>query len=138
MTTRIQPEEPEDIEEGEYLFHSRMWVKGTPLHLIFDIIIQNNLISTDIIKKLYFSTTPHRYPYNIEWLRQGQDLYIRQHFLLSYGINPFKDEVLCDVSPLEVCDFLLGKPYVWKHHDVYESRPHSVIVTLGGHLYKVP
>jgi hypothetical protein len=57
---------------------------------------------------------------------------------LSYDINPFKDEVLCDVSPLEVCDVILGQPYMWKHHVVYESWPHSVIVTLGGHPYRVP
>jgi hypothetical protein len=57
---------------------------------------------------------------------------------LSYDIHPFKDEVLCDVSPLDVCDVLLGQPYMWKHHVIYESRPRSVIVTLGGHLYRIP
>jgi hypothetical protein len=53
-------------------------------------------------------------------------------------IQPFKDEVLCDVAPLDVCDVLLGQPYMWRHHVVYESRPRSVIVTLGGHLYRIP
>jgi hypothetical protein len=57
---------------------------------------------------------------------------------LSYDIKPFKDEVLCDVAPLEVCDFLLGQPYLWKHHVVYESRPHSVIITLNEKLYRIP
>jgi hypothetical protein len=32
----------------------------------------------------------------------------------------------CDVSPLEVCNVLLAQPYLWKFHDVYESRLHSV------------
>jgi hypothetical protein len=27
---------------------------------------------------------------------------------------------------------------MWKHHVIYESRPRSVIVTLGGHLYRIP
>jgi hypothetical protein len=36
MTATIQPEEPTDPEEGEHLFHSQMWVKGTPLHFIID------------------------------------------------------------------------------------------------------
>ena len=27
---------------------------------------------------------------------------------------------------------------MWKRHVVYESRPHSVIVTLGGKLYRIP
>jgi hypothetical protein len=45
-TTTIQPEEREDPEEGERLFHSQMWVKGTPLHFIVDSGRQKNLIST--------------------------------------------------------------------------------------------
>jgi hypothetical protein len=45
MTAAIQPEEPTDPEEGERLFHSQMWVKGTPLHFIVDSRIQKNLIS---------------------------------------------------------------------------------------------
>jgi hypothetical protein len=45
--------------------------------------------------------------------------------------------VLCDFSPLDVYDVLLGQPYMWKHHVVYESLPRSVIVTLGDHLYRI-
>jgi hypothetical protein len=33
-TTTIQPEEPDDLEEGGLIFHSQMWVKGTSLHFI--------------------------------------------------------------------------------------------------------
>jgi len=46
------------------------------------------------------------------------------------------DEVLCDVAPLEFCDVFLGQPYLWKWHDVYESRPFYVIITLANKLYK--
>jgi hypothetical protein len=56
---------------------------------------------------------------------------------LSYDIQPFKDEVLCDVAPLDVYDVLLGQPYMWKRHVVDESQPHSVIVSLGDHLYRI-
>jgi hypothetical protein len=52
-------------------------------------------------------------------------------------MKPFKEEVLCDVSPLEVCNVLLGEPYMWKCHVVYEIRPRSVIITLGGQLFRV-
>jgi hypothetical protein len=56
---------------------------------------------------------------------------------LSYGIHPFKDEVVCDVSPLDVCDVVLGQLYMWKFHVVYESQPRSVIITLGVQLYRI-
>jgi hypothetical protein len=51
-TATIQPKEPKDPEEGEHLFHSQMWVKGTLLHFIIDSRSQKNLISTEVIKQL--------------------------------------------------------------------------------------
>jgi hypothetical protein len=70
-TVVIQPEEPTDHEEGDHLYHSHMWVKGTPLHFIIDSGSHNNLISVEVIKKLGLSTTQHPQPYKIGWLHQG-------------------------------------------------------------------
>jgi hypothetical protein len=137
-TATIQLEEPTDPEEGDLLFHSQTWVKGTLLHFIVDNGSYKNLISAEVVKQLGLSTTRHLQPYNIGWLRQGQDLCVNQQCLLSYGIQPFKDEVLCDVAPLDVCDVLFVQPYMCRHHAIYESQPCSVIVTLGGHLYRIP
>jgi hypothetical protein len=130
-TTKIHLGEPDEPEEGERLFHSHMWVKGTPLHFIIDSGIQKNLISVEVVKHLALSITPHPHPYTIGWLHQGRDLCINQHCRMSYDIKPFKDEVLCDVSPLEVCDVILGQPYLWKCNVVYEFRPYNVIITLN-------
>jgi hypothetical protein len=44
---------------------------------------------------------------------------------------------VCDVSPLDVCDVVLGQPYMWIRHVVYESRTCSVIITLGGNIYRI-
>jgi hypothetical protein len=44
-TTKLHPGEPDKPEEGERLFHSQMWVKGTLLHFIVDSDSQKNLIS---------------------------------------------------------------------------------------------
>jgi hypothetical protein len=137
-TTKLQPGELDEPEEGERLFHSQMWVKGTMLHFIMDRGSQKNLISIEVIKWLALPTTPHPQPYTIGWLCQGRDLRINQQCRLSYDIKPFKDEVLCDVSPLKVCDVLLGQPYLWKLRVVYESRPRSVIITLNMKLYRIP
>ena len=65
-TTTIQLEEPTDPKEGEHLFHSQMWVKGTLLHFIVDSESQKNLISIEVVKQLEFLTTPYLQPYNIE------------------------------------------------------------------------
>jgi hypothetical protein len=43
-STKLQPGEPDEPEEGERLFHSQMWVKGTSLHFIVDRGSQKKLI----------------------------------------------------------------------------------------------
>ena len=137
-TTKVQPSKLEELEEGEHLFHSQMWVKGTLLHLIFYSDSKKNQVSTEVIKWLDLPTTLHPHPYTIGWLLQGQDLHVNEQCHLPYNIKPFTDEVLCDIAPLEVCDVLLGQPYLWKQHAVYESRPRAVIITLGNKLFRIP
>ena len=83
-------------------------------------------------------TTPHPEPYNIGWLHQGWDLCVSQQCHLPYSIKPFTDEVLCDIAPIDVSDVLLGQPYLWKWHPVYESRPRAVIVNLDNNLCRIP
>jgi len=56
---------------------------------------------------------------------------------MHYDVKSFKHEVMCDVDSLEVCDVLLGNDILRKHHVLYKSRPHSVIITLGYHLYNM-
>jgi hypothetical protein len=114
-----------------------MWVNGTPLHFIADIGSMKNLISVEVVNRLNLTTTLHPQPYIINWLSQGCDIRVRQQCCLHYDIKPFKDKISCDVSPLEACDVLLGQPYMWKCHIVCESRPSSVIITLGDQLYRV-
>jgi hypothetical protein len=59
------------LKYREALFHSQKWVKGASLHFIGDRRSQKNLISTEVVKQLGFSTTPHPQPYKIDWLCQG-------------------------------------------------------------------
>eukprot|EP00253_Pinus_taeda_P006139 PITA_06139 len=137
-TMKIQEEEPKDPAEEECLFHSQMWVKGSLIQFIVDSGSQKNFISAEVVKRLGLPTTAHPQPYTIRWLHQGRDLRVSQQCCLPYNIKPFTDEVLCDIAPFEVCDVLLGQPYLWERHAVYESRPRAVIVTLGNKLYRIP
>ena len=114
-----------------------MWVKGSPLLFIVNNGSQRNLISADIVKWLGLLTIGPQ-PYTIRWLHQGRDLCVSQQCRLPYSIKPFMDEVLCDIAPIDVSDVLLGQPYLWKRHAVYESQPRAVIVTLGNKLYRIP
>ena len=113
-TTKLQREDLEDPEEGECLFHSQMWVKGSPLQFLVDSGRKKNLILEEVMKHIGLPTIAHPQPYTIGWIHQGSDLHVRQKCRLPYIIKPLTDEVLCDVAPLDVSDVLLGQPYLWK------------------------
>jgi len=114
-----------------------MWIKGSSLYYVVENGSQKNLISVEVVKWLGLPNTSHPQPYTIEWLHQGGNLHMSQQCRLPYSIKLFMDEVLCDVSPLDICDVLLGQPYFWKKNVVYESRPCVIIVTLGNNLYRI-
>lgn len=95
----VQENEPKDLEEGETLFHSQMWVNGAPLCFIIDRKSQKNHILKMVVKCFGLLTMPHPQPYAIGWIHQGRDLCIIQQYCLPYIIKPFMDDVFCDVSP---------------------------------------
>jgi hypothetical protein len=49
-TNKLYPGEPDEPEEGERLFHSQIWVKGSSLNFIVDSGSKKNLISTEVVK----------------------------------------------------------------------------------------
>lgn len=89
------------------------------------------------MKQMGLPTTTHLQSYTIGWLQQAWDLCMRQLCHLLHNIKPFPNEVLCDVSLLEVCDLLLGQPYLWKQHTIHQSIPCYVIISSGTTLYRI-
>jgi len=49
-TAKIPKDEPEDPNEGECIFHSQMWVKGSLVQFIVDSGSKKNLISAEVVK----------------------------------------------------------------------------------------
>jgi hypothetical protein len=82
-----------------------MWVKGASLHFIVDSGIQKKLISIEVVKKMELLMTVHPQTYTIGWICEGRDLHFIRQCHLPYKINPFKDEVLCDIFPLKFVMF---------------------------------
>ena len=91
------------------------------------------------MKKLGLATNPHPHPYNIDWMKDGQELRITCQCRLTYFIKPFEDEVLFNMAPLSVADALFEKPYLWdRHGSRYQSQPHKLIVKIQNQWYGIP
>jgi hypothetical protein len=94
--------------------------------LILDNGIQNNLVSHNLVQQLALPTTPHPTPYQLGWVqKEGPHVMVTKRCALTFSIDPFCDIVLCDVSPLDCANVLLGIHYQELSHVVYHAHNHQ-------------
>ena len=73
----------------------------------------NNLVSSDLVKKLGLTIRPHPCPYHIQWLNDSKKAKVTQTCIVSFFIGSYADFVDCDVVPMQAYSLLLGHP--WEH-----------------------
>jgi hypothetical protein len=68
-------------------------------------------------------TTPHLDPYHPGRVQKGgPHITIARCFFVTFSIGPFRDTMICDMSPLDCVDLLLGLPYQQNWQVVYHSK----------------
>jgi len=63
-----------------------------------------------MVEKLDLQVMPHTKPYKLQWLNEDGDLTVDKQVKVSLYVENYKDEILCDVVPMEACHILLGRP----------------------------
>ena len=71
-----------------------------------------NLIEKKVVEHFNIPTIDHPLPYQLSWLTNAGSMTVRKQAKVEFSIDDYFDVILCDVSPLEVCHVLLGRP--WK------------------------
>jgi len=92
-------------------FHTRCLVNDKLCSLIVDGGSCTNVASTRVVEKLGLPTISHANPYKLKWLSKEGEILVNKQVLIAFSIGKYKDEVLCDVVPLEATHILLGKPW---------------------------
>ena len=110
LSTQIQPSEK---LQRHNLFQIFFVIKNRRARVIIDGGSCNNLVSSDLVKKLDLTTRPHPHPYHIQWLNDSGKAKITQTCRVPFSIGVYSDFVDCDVVPMQACSLLLGRP--WEH-----------------------
>jgi len=67
--------------------------------------------STKVVDKLGLSIISHTKPYKLQWPSEDGEIMVNKQFLIIFFIGNYKDEVLCDVVPMEATHILSGRPW---------------------------
>ena len=113
----------QDLEQRENIFHTRCTIKGKVCSLIIDGGSCANVASKTLVDKLKLMVSPHPSPYTIQWLNQGKGLQISSRCLLGFSIGKnYKDEIWCDIVPMDACHVLLGRPWLFDREVKHDGR----------------
>ena len=66
------------------------------------------------MQKLGLKTVKHPKPYPLGWIQKEEKLSVVDQCTVRFALHEsYIDEVTCDVVPLDVCQIILGNPYLW-------------------------
>ena len=68
------------------------------------------MASTILVERLNLTTLKHPKPYKLQWLNDSGEVRVNKQVLLSFSIGKYKDEVICDMVPMNAGHILLGRP----------------------------
>jgi hypothetical protein len=92
----------------------------------------DNLVSTEMVEKLELKTNKHPSPYKVTWLQKGHQVCVTKQCLVNFKMGEYRDEILCDVIPMDVCHVLLGRPWQYDRHVVHDGRMNTYTLEKDG------
>ena len=103
--------------------------------MIIDSGSTDNLVSTEMVEKLELKITRHLRPYKVSWLQKGHQVMITKQCLVEIKIGGYKDEIQCDVIPMDVCHILLGRPWQFDRNVIHDGRKNTYTLEKNGRTH---
>jgi hypothetical protein len=117
------------------LFQTACKTKDRVCKVIMDSGSTKNLVSTKMVEKLELETIIHPSQYRVSWLQKGHQVNFTKQCLVEFKIRGYKDEILCDVIPMDVCHLLLGRPWKCDRNVVHDGRKNTYTLENNGRMH---
>ena len=82
-----------------------------------------------MVEKLNLQVVPHPKPYKLQWINEDGELVVDKQVKVKFFIGNYKDNVLCDVVPMEACHMLLGKPWQFDKKTLHNGLTNEISFT---------
>ena len=96
--------------------------QGKCCKLIIDSGSTDNLVAVEMVEKLGLKKLKHPTPYKVSWLQKGHQLLVDEQCEVKFQIGRYKDKIICDVMPMDVCHILLGRPWQFDNSAVHDGK----------------
>jgi len=86
-----------------------------------------------VVEKLGLPIISHGKPYKLQWLSVKGEIMVNKQVLVTFVIGKHKDEVLCDVVPMEATHLLLGRPWQYDRKILHDRHTNKISFNFQGH-----
>ena len=88
-----------------------------------------------MVEKLELETVSHPSPYKVLLLQKGHQVTVAKQCLGGFKIGGYRDEILCDVIPVDVCHLLFGRPWKYDINVVHDGRNNTYTLEKNGRTH---
>jgi hypothetical protein len=127
--------EAENLAQRNSLFRTACKTKDRVCKVIVDSGSTYNLISTEMVENLELKTIVHPSLYRVSWLQKGHQVNVTKQCLVEFKIGGYKDEILCDFIPMDVCHLLLGRLWQYDRNVVHDGRKNTYTLEKNGRTH---
>ena len=117
--------ESEEPTQRKDLFRTMCKIKGKCCKMVIESGSTRNLVSTEMVEKLNLNKIKHPIPYKVSWLHRGHQILASEQCEVDLQIGTYKDKIICDIMPMDVCHVILGRPWQYDRKVVHEGRRNS-------------
>ncbi|CAL2280662.1 unnamed protein product [Prunus armeniaca] len=115
------------------IFHTRCTSLGKVCNVIIDGGSCENVVATTMVEKLNLKMMKHPQPYKLSWLQKGNEVRVNKKCLVQFSIGQnYKDEIWCDVVPMDACHLLLGRPWQYDRKVLHDGFRNSYTFEKDG------
>lgn len=108
------------------LFHSTCTINEKVCHFIIDSGSCENVVAEDAVRKLSLQTEAHPSPYRLTWLNKDSDIKVSRRALVPLSVGPtYKDNIYCDIVPMDACHILLGRPWQFDRNVLHNGKTNT-------------
>lgn len=82
----------------------------------------DNLVAKNMVEKLGLKRLKHPTPYKVYWLPKGHQFLVDEQYEVEFDIGKYRDKVICDIMPMDMCHILLGRPRQYEQKVVHDGK----------------
>nr|GEX66123.1 hypothetical protein [Tanacetum cinerariifolium] len=92
-----------------------------------------DVVSSYMVEKLGIKAEDHPEPYQLTWLKKGNTVKVNKRCLVQFSIGKsYKDEVWCEVKPMDVAYILLGRLLQFDRKTKYDGFQNTYSIKKDG------